>query len=132
MIKTRTVKDKLCTEKCKLTVMYHFKELFIREKSFHPSETSSWARFWYNGVFHLVQTNHLHENRFTPPRWDLTSTLIRSHLGAAYMQWHISPRWDVSAEWDTFHTTFKWEWYRTWVKYLTWFSSQLACLSCFK
>ena len=42
------------------------------------------------------------------------------------MTWNkTSPRWDVSPEWGTFHPTFRWEIYPTWVGY---FSSQLVCM----
>ena len=73
--------------------------------------------------------------------WQLSSTsyvieqvfafckFLITDLGAVYMRWYFSPRWDVSPEWGTFHPTFTWEIYPTWVRY---FSSQLPCMPIFK
>ena len=44
------------------------------------------------------------------------------------MRWDISPRWGVSPEWDSFHSTFIWEKYPTWVRH---FSSHLSCMPTF-
>ena len=60
--------------------------LFLRTCLFeknHPTPVRcfTWVRFRQNGVFHFVETNRLYENALIPPRWDLTSTQVRSPLG---------------------------------------------------
>ena len=41
----------------------------------------TWVRFRQNGVFHYLKANPFYENRFVLPRWGLTLTQVRSHLG---------------------------------------------------
>ena len=56
-------------------------KLCLYEKN-NPTQVRrlTWVRSQQNGVFHFVKANHLYENGFIPPSWDLTSTQLRSHL----------------------------------------------------
>ena len=58
-----------------------FKKSCLYEKN-HPTQVRrfTWVTSRQNGVFHFVKTNLLYENAFIPPRWDLTSMQVRSHL----------------------------------------------------
>ena len=60
----------------------------------HPTQVRrlTWVRSRQAGVFHFVKANGLYENRFISPRWDLTSTQVRSHLrGMIFL--HVNSFW---------------------------------------
>ena len=67
----------------------------------------TWVRFRQNGVFCFVKTNCLHENAVIPPRWNLTTTQVKSHLGEMiflYVNsfcWAVPPRQDCSFSLDS-------------------------------
>ena len=60
----------------------HFTRSCLYEKNY-PTQVRrlTWVRSRPNGVFHFVKTNLLYEKGLIPPRWDLTSPQVRSHLG---------------------------------------------------
>ena len=111
--------DQICQEKKKnkknpakfYEIVYfrvsRFAILYLRsclyEKN-HPTwvRCFTWVRSRQNGVFHFVKTNRLYENVFIPPRWDLTPTQVRSHLGGMIFLhvnsfcWAVPPRRDCS------------------------------------
>ena len=72
-----------------------------------PVRRLTWVRSRQNGVFHFVTTNRLNENGFIPPRWDLTSSQVRSHLEGMILLhvnifWRaVPPRQDCSFSLDS-------------------------------
>ena len=55
---------------------------WLDEKNHHNQVRSfNWVRSRQNGIFRFVKTNGLCKNAFIPPKWDLTSTQVISHLG---------------------------------------------------
>ena len=77
-----------CLQRISVVIIYTVNPLnvWIRsclyEKN-HPTQVRhlTWVRSRQNGQFHFVKVNRLYENGFIPPRWDLTLTRVRSHLG---------------------------------------------------
>ena len=67
----------------------------------------TWVRSRQKGVFHYIKANPLYENRFIPPRWNLTSAQVRSYLGGIIFPrvnsfcWGVPPRQDYSYSLDS-------------------------------
>ena len=62
-------------------ILYELRSCLYEKNHPTPLRRLTWVRSQHNGVFYFVKTNRLYENGFSPPRWDLTSTQVRSHLG---------------------------------------------------
>ena len=87
---------------------HHILRSCLYEKN-HPTKVRrlTWLGSQQNGVFHFVKTNRLYENGFIPPRRDLTSTQVRSHLsGKIFLHVNsfcraVPPRQDCSFSLDS-------------------------------